>query len=117
MTTTGLILGHGAKYLENNWEIRCSPIPLTDWPDVYISVEYDKAAKPTIIHDLRVTPWPVKCASFHTIIDTCGLGLHRMYIQKGVPRFLHEVQRVLAPNGVFYGRGGFKFVSGTVIEE
>lgn len=55
--------------------------------------------------------------SFHTIIDTCGLGLYQKYNPRIVPSFFHEVQRVLATDGVFYGREGFKFVSGTIIHD
>lgn len=116
-TPTTLILGHGAYYVERKMDARCSPIPITDWPAVYISVDYDKEIKPSVVHDLRKLPWPFESGSFHTILDTCGLGLYRRYNPRIDPSFFREVQRVLTPEGVFHGRGGFKFVSGTLIKE
>lgn len=107
MATT-LILGHGKLY-EGAGHTLCSPIDIKDWPEHYISVDIHPAVLPDIVCDLRIMPWPFADSSFHTVIDTCGLGLFHYYMRTPFAPFFDELRRVLNPCGTFYGRGSFIF--------
>lgn len=112
MATTTLVLGHGSFFAEGDIAfpdsnyIRCSPIDKRAWLDApHISVDIDPEMRPDIVYDLRVLPWAFAADNaYDRIVDTCGLGLERMYRNRA---FVAELDRVLAPGGSFFGRRGF----------
>ena len=100
-----LVLGHGSYYVTTS-DVRCSPIPLEKWiNDEHVSVDICEDVNPDIIYDLREDIWTfAENNQYDRIIDTTGLGLIHRYKDKS---FINEINRILRPNGVFYGRGNF----------
>ena len=109
-----LILGHGKLYAQKHKQrpgemwIRCSPIDTKLWlDDAHTSVDIDANMLPDIVYDLKKLPWAFAGdGSFDRIIDTCGMGLERLYKQ---PKFIQELDRVLAAGGTFVGWSGFTY--------
>jgi hypothetical protein len=118
-----LVLGHGRYYNIN--DIRCSPIPLSQWIyNEYISVDIDKNIKPDIVYNLKNIPWKfAKDNSFDRIIDATGIEINTLCSKIDVenlykfeksdigkvyysysPKMKNEILRVLKENGIFYGR-------------
>jgi hypothetical protein len=110
-----LVLGH-SKYYNIN-DIRCSPIPLSQWI-------IDENIKPDIVYDLKNTPWKfAEDNSFDRIIDATGIEINTLCSKIDVenlykfeksdigkvyysysPEMKNEILRVLKENGTFYGR-------------
>jgi hypothetical protein len=118
-----LVLGH-SKYYNIN-DIRCSPIPLSQWIyDEYITVDIDKNIKPDIVYNLKNIPWIfAEDNSFDRIIDATGIEINTLCSKIDVenlykfeksdigkvyysysPEMKNEILRVLKKNGTFYGR-------------
>ena len=98
-----LILGHGRKYKYD--DILCSPIPINKWRTLpYTCVDII----PDIIYDLdkNIQHWRFASDNeYDVIIDTCGILFSSRY--KGF--FLIQINRILKPNGYFFGRNNFVY--------
>ena len=102
-----LVLGHGRSYKKD--DIRCSPIPVDDWyHEDFVCIDFDPDINADIVYDLRKLPWScIPRNSYSVIIDTCGVVFKILYKKE---RFLNEINRILKPNGIFYGSDGYTFV-------
>ena len=99
-----LVLGHGRAYRKHN--IRCSPIDVDEWYDKpYECVDDLECVYPDILFKLGAYHWTfAEDASYDSIIDCTGGILSRgsSLVKTVEPRILQEIQRILAPYGVFY---------------
>lgn len=110
-----LVLGHGNKYKKE--DVRCSPIDVDEWyNDPFISVDDLPEIKPDILcHLSKNKLWTfARDNSYDRIIDCTGGALlyhHDHFDEKNMTRFYLEIQRILAPYGIFYAtrRTGWVF--------
>lgn len=88
-------------------DIRCSPIPVDKWFEFpYTCVDIDPDIDPDIIYDLDTKiQWNFASDNeYDIIIDTCGILFSSRY---KTTFFLKQINRILKPNGFFFGRKDF----------
>ena len=103
--TNVLILGHGRKYKKT--DIWCSPIPVDKWFEFpYTCVDINPDINPDIVYDLDTKiQWNFASNNeYDVIIDTCGILFSSRYKNTF---FLTQINRILKPNGYFFGRNNF----------
>jgi hypothetical protein len=104
--TNVLILGHGRTYKPT--DIRCIPIPLDEWFEFpYTCVDINPDINPDIVYDLDTKiQWNFASNNeYDVIIDTCGILFSSRYKIRSF--FLNQINRILNPNGFFFGRKKF----------
>ena len=107
-----LVLGHG--HIFGYQDTRCSPIPPNCWyENDFVCVDINPNHKPDYTHDLRTFPWKFASDnSFNMIIDTTGTILKHLY-KKQI--FCNELERILTPDGIFYGIHDFNYVNSQML--
>lgn len=101
-----LILGHGRDYTDS----RCSPININEWINrEFTCVDEMESVNPDIVFKLGSYKWTfAEDESYDRIIDCTG-GIFRMMNHQACKQKLYsdeimkEINRILRPNGIFYG--------------
>ena len=65
----------------------------------WVNVDYSPAVKTDLLVDLSIYPWPFSDESVEAIY--ADQFLEHL---ENTPRVMHEVYRILKPNGIFYGQ-------------